>query len=155
MNLLSVGRRGSIIINYAFFVNQCYLYVIFEMPLHESSIVYFIIFTPYLLTLPSQQLVYCLLLIPLQLWLHNNEMTEISHYSGLLQERRNSFANALELRLSCTNPPIYNKAANNPSYTVTTDCHTVTIDSYIVTTDHHQLHWALHERWTMQFIFMS
>ena len=24
----------------------------------------------------------------------------------LMQERRNSFANALELRLSCTNPPM-------------------------------------------------
>ena len=26
---------------------------------------------------------------------------------GLMQERRNSIANALELRLSCTNPSIY------------------------------------------------
>ena len=26
------------------------------------------------------------------------------HFDGLVQERRNSIANALELRLSCTNP---------------------------------------------------
>ena len=30
------------------------------------------------------------------------------HIDGLVQERRNSIANALELRLSCTNPSIYN-----------------------------------------------
>ena len=29
------------------------------------------------------------------------------HFNGLVQERRNSIANALELRLSCTNPSIY------------------------------------------------
>ena len=29
------------------------------------------------------------------------------HLDGLVQERCNSIANALELRLSCTNPPIY------------------------------------------------
>ena len=29
---------------------------------------------------------------------------------GLVQERRNSIANALELRLSCTNPTISNEA---------------------------------------------
>ena len=29
--------------------------------------------------------------------------------SGLMQERRNSIANALELRLSCTNPSIWTK----------------------------------------------
>ena len=28
----------------------------------------------------------------------------IHQFDGLLQERRNSIANALELRLSCTNP---------------------------------------------------
>ena len=28
------------------------------------------------------------------------------YFDGLVQERRNSIANALELRLSCTNPPI-------------------------------------------------
>ena len=28
------------------------------------------------------------------------------HYGGLMQERRNSIANALELRLSCTSPPM-------------------------------------------------
>ena len=32
-----------------------------------------------------------------------------SHYiAGLMQERRNSIANALELRFSCTNPSIRN-----------------------------------------------
>ena len=30
----------------------------------------------------------------------------IGHFDGLVQERRNSLANALELRLSCTNPSI-------------------------------------------------
>ena len=29
------------------------------------------------------------------------------HFDGLMQERRNSIANAMELRLSCTNPSIY------------------------------------------------
>ena len=31
----------------------------------------------------------------------------LSHFDGLVQERRNSIANALELRLSCTNPSTY------------------------------------------------
>ena len=31
----------------------------------------------------------------------------IYHFDGLVQERRNSIANALELRLSCTNPSYY------------------------------------------------
>ena len=31
----------------------------------------------------------------------------LSHVDGLVQERRNSIANALELRLSCTNPSMY------------------------------------------------
>ena len=30
----------------------------------------------------------------------------MSHSGGLVQERRNSIANAMELRLSCTNPLI-------------------------------------------------
>ena len=34
---------------------------------------------------------------------NNNEL----YMDGLMQERRNSIANALELRLSCTNPLIY------------------------------------------------
>ena len=29
------------------------------------------------------------------------------HVDGLMQERRNSIANTLELRLSCTNPSLY------------------------------------------------
>ena len=32
--------------------------------------------------------------------------TDISHIAGLMQEIRKSIANALELRLSCTNPII-------------------------------------------------
>ena len=31
----------------------------------------------------------------------------LTHINGLVQERRYSIANALELRLSCTNPSIY------------------------------------------------
>ena len=34
-------------------------------------------------------------------------ITSNSYIDGLVQERRNSIANALELRLSCTNPSIY------------------------------------------------
>ena len=36
-------------------------------------------------------------------------ITELAyhHIGGLVQERRNSIANALELRLSCTNPSIW------------------------------------------------
>ena len=34
----------------------------------------------------------------------------IFHIDGLVQERRNSIANALELRLSCPNPSIWNLA---------------------------------------------
>ena len=30
--------------------------------------------------------------------------THVAYIDGLMQERRNSIANALELRLSCTNP---------------------------------------------------
>ena len=33
--------------------------------------------------------------------------TAINYIDGLVQERRNSIANALELRLSCTNSSIY------------------------------------------------
>ena len=32
-----------------------------------------------------------------------------SHVDELMQERRNSTANALELRLSCTNPSMYSQ----------------------------------------------
>ena len=32
------------------------------------------------------------------------------HIDGLVQERHNSIANALEMRLSCTNPSIYTQA---------------------------------------------
>ena len=33
-------------------------------------------------------------------------MNDASHFDGLMQERRNSIANALELSLSCSNPSI-------------------------------------------------
>ena len=32
---------------------------------------------------------------------------QLGHFDGLVQERRNSIVNALELRVSCTNPSIY------------------------------------------------
>ena len=35
-----------------------------------------------------------------------------AYIDGLVQERRNSIANALELRLSCTNPSIYDTMAS-------------------------------------------
>ena len=40
---------------------------------------------------------------------HNNMLLDSSylHIDGLVQERRNSSALAMELRLSCTNPSIY------------------------------------------------
>ena len=39
------------------------------------------------------------------------------HLDGLMQERRNSIANALELRLSCTNPSIESLSAkDDPVY---------------------------------------
>ena len=41
----------------------------------------------------------------------------VGHFDGLVQERRNSIANALELRLSCTNPSIYyTQFAENGTY---------------------------------------
>ena len=36
-------------------------------------------------------------------------LTDIVHIDGLVQERRNSIASAMELRLSCTNPLIWHK----------------------------------------------
>ena len=42
--------------------------------------------------------------------------------NGLVQERRNSIANALELRLSCTNPSVYSsttKIDHGPEVTIT------------------------------------
>ena len=38
------------------------------------------------------------------------EVTLLFYIDGLVQEKRNSIANALELRLSCTNPTIYASA---------------------------------------------
>ena len=39
---------------------------------------------------------------------YNGQMASFNVYiDGLVQERRNSIANALELHLSCTNPSIY------------------------------------------------
>ena len=47
-------------------------------------------------------------------WLSRDDLTHsglnsmaINHIDGLMQERRNSIANALELRLSCTKPSIW------------------------------------------------
>ena len=37
---------------------------------------------------------------------HSHELGNNYNIDGLVQERRNSIANALELRLSCTNPSI-------------------------------------------------
>ena len=37
-------------------------------------------------------------------WHHTDNLNVIWYVDGLMQERRNSTANALELRLSCTNP---------------------------------------------------
>ena len=41
------------------------------------------------------------------IWISKNYRLEIFHIDGLVQERRNSSALAMELRLSCTNPSIY------------------------------------------------
>ena len=43
----------------------------------------------------------------------NNEKRYILYIDGLVQERRNSIANALELRLPCTNPSISFGNKNN------------------------------------------
>ena len=40
----------------------------------------------------------------------NEEFIKENHIDGLVQERRNSIANALEIRLSCTNPSISSNA---------------------------------------------
>ena len=40
-------------------------------------------------------------------WLLSHRPRSISHMDGLAHERRNSIANALELRFSCTNSSIY------------------------------------------------
>ena len=39
-------------------------------------------------------------------WVLDNDICWMDHFDGLVQERHNSIANALELRLSCTNPSI-------------------------------------------------
>ena len=44
--------------------------------------------------------------MPFIQWL-DIEFQIILHFDGLVQERRNSSALAMELRLSCTNPAIY------------------------------------------------
>ena len=41
------------------------------------------------------------------------------HFDGLVQERRNSIANALELGLSCTNPSVYGCQMNRHLYCMT------------------------------------
>ena len=42
--------------------------------------------------------------------IHPHPTQLVTHINGLVQERRNSIANVLELRLSCTNPSIYRYA---------------------------------------------
>ena len=46
----------------------------------------------------------CLPAIVQQLQQHDRQIDKTIHIDGLEQERRNSIAKALELRLSCTNP---------------------------------------------------
>ena len=41
---------------------------------------------------------------------YSSEITMIDHIDGLVQERRNSIANTLELHLSCINPSIYHSS---------------------------------------------
>ena len=43
-------------------------------------------------------------------------MQRLNHVDVLLQERRNSIANALELRFSCTNPSIWKKESDQFIY---------------------------------------
>ena len=45
-------------------------------------------------------------LIYIEFWSHSMPSTRTWYINGLVQERHNSIANALELRLSCTNPSI-------------------------------------------------
>ena len=45
------------------------------------------------------------------------------HFDGLVQERRNSIANALELRLSCTNPLILCLIDNKEDTCITSTAH--------------------------------
>ena len=42
----------------------------------------------------------------------DNELTQRVYIDGLVQERRNSIANAMELRLSCSNPLIWQFSLN-------------------------------------------
>ena len=46
-------------------------------------------------------------LLCLELWPSFSELFSLRYINGLVQERRNSIANALELRLSCTKPSIW------------------------------------------------
>ena len=46
------------------------------------------------------------ILMPLSILSQLNLMKYVTHIDGLMQERHNSIANALKLRLSCTNPTI-------------------------------------------------
>ena len=46
---------------------------------------------------------------------------EANHVDGLVQERRNSIANALELHLSCTNPSMWQQPASRSSWTSTSN----------------------------------
>ena len=45
--------------------------------------------------------------LPAYAWFWPRYCTAVAYVDGLVLERRNSIANALELRLSCTNPSMY------------------------------------------------
>ena len=47
----------------------------------------------------------------------NRDYYQIIYIDGLVQERRHSIANALELRLSCTNPLIWTRDRRHSSGT--------------------------------------
>ena len=57
---------------------------------------------------------------------------DVEHIDGLVQERRNFIANALELRLSCINPLICSKCAVRIIVIITTvvKSHVIVIISY-------------------------
>ena len=64
---------------------------------------------------------------------HQNHQSSIitkilwAHFDGLEQERRNSIANALELRLSCTNPSIYSSPLQLIHYSPYITSHYITL----------------------------
>ena len=69
-------------------------------------------------TITGYEIAYEILVLAFSVWFHK-EFHMVCHIDGLVQERRNSIANALELRLSCTNPSIWSNSGdfqmNKPS----------------------------------------